>query len=135
MKKTGTKGQSLVEFALTLVLVIFMITMFLDLGRVIYTYLRLSSSVREGARSAIVTKLSTPANVTTVKNRVNTSSGLKLNINDIAVSTTVPASGQSTVTVKALYNFKPATPGLAAFIGNGFQLKSESTMLIAPNYR
>ena len=63
-------AQSLVEFALIIPLLIFMITLFIDVGRAIFTYSELANSVREGTRYAIVHPLETPQEIDDIESIV-----------------------------------------------------------------
>lgn len=47
-------GQDLLEFALTLPILIMLLLMIFDLGRVVYYYSALTNTAREGARTAIL---------------------------------------------------------------------------------
>ena len=78
-------GQSLVEFALIIPILIFMITLFIDVGRAIFTYSELANSVREGTRYAIVHPLETPQDWTDVESIVLHYSPT-LNPDDMAIS-------------------------------------------------
>src|SRR4030067_1490620 len=49
-----TQGQAMLEFALIFPLILLLILMFIELGRVVYYYSALNNAVREGARYAIV---------------------------------------------------------------------------------
>ncbi len=46
------RGQGLVEFALVLPLILLVIIVFIELGRIVYFYSALNNAVREGARYA-----------------------------------------------------------------------------------
>lgn len=48
------RGQSMVEFSLIFPLILLVIIMFVELGRVVYYYSALSNAVREGARFGTV---------------------------------------------------------------------------------
>ena len=48
------RGQSMVEFSLIFPLILLVIIMFIELGRVVYYYSALSNAVREGARFGTV---------------------------------------------------------------------------------
>jgi len=141
-------GQSLVEFALTLPLLLLLVFTFLDLGRAVYYYSAVSNAVREGARFASVTPLdlycaagdtSCDADRTEVQNVVqNYSIAVAIDSSKIEVSEPAPNSGDPPyVTVQATYEFTPITPFLAQIVGSGntITLRSDSTMLQAPYAR
>lgn len=54
LRRASSRGQSLVEFALILPVLMFMLMGFFDLGRVVLAHDALSHSAREAARYAIV---------------------------------------------------------------------------------
>ncbi len=54
VKNATARGQSLVEFALILPILILMLVGVLDFGRAIYAYNTINNAAREGARLAIV---------------------------------------------------------------------------------
>jgi len=54
MSKRRYRGQSLVEFALIIPLVLLLLLGFLDLGRAVFYYSALSNGVREATRAGIV---------------------------------------------------------------------------------
>jgi Flp pilus assembly protein TadG len=126
------RGQSLLEFALIIPLVIFIITLFFDLGRLVYYSSTLNNAVREGARFAI--SRTTTTNDAEVVTRVKTYS-IGMNGNNITVTvdiTTVP----DFVIVTATYSFVPVTPGLKLLLPAGnVPMEAKSTMAIAPRYQ
>lgn len=147
IKQKKSAGQSLVEFALTLPLLLLLVFTFLDLGRAVYYYSAVGNAVREGARYASVTKLdlSQTDDQDEVKAVIqNYSIALAIDPNlitfptpvveDADTSDTVTPDPNDYVTVKATYEFEPITPFLAQIVGSGntITLSSESTMLLAP---
>jgi len=132
---SNEQGQSLVESALTIPLVLLLIFVFLDLGRAIYFYSALANSVREGARFASVTPLNylDVSETNTVEDKViHYSVALDLTYDDVVVART--GADDELVTVSASYNFNPITPFLAQMLssGPGITLNAETTMLLAP---
>lgn len=128
-------GQSLVEFALIIPILIFMITLFIDVGRAIFTYSELANSVREGTRYAIVHPLEIPQDWTDVESIVLHYSPT-LNPDDMAISFPTPEVPDG-ITISATYQFKPITPGLSYLLGStqSITLEAHSTALIAPLYQ
>ena len=140
------KGQSLVESALVIPLVLLLIFTFLDLGRGIYYYSALGNAVREGARFASVTKVINQTEKDKVIDRVSKYSVAvplqpnKVNVvfqdpgSDPPTYSQFPSDGYDYVTVTASYDFTPITPFLAQMLGSGTKitLNAESTMLLAP---
>ena len=126
------KGQSLVETALIIPLLLLLILTFVDLGRAIYYSSAIQNSVREGARYASVHKLT--GDVTEVKDLVkNYSVAVNILDADIVVTPDTYVSGTTKeVTVHASYDFDPITPFLEFMFGGSITLEAESTMLLAP---
>ena len=136
-------GQSLVESALILPLILLLIFTFLDLGRAVYYYSALGNSVREGARFASVTKITNETEKDAVEIRVYSYS---VAVQPTSVDVCFPVPGNPSqcdslpsedfdyVTVTASYIFTPITPFLAQMLGSGttITLDAESTMRLAP---
>ena len=132
-KRRGYTGQSLIETALVIPVVIFMITVFLDLGRAIYYYSALTNAVREGARYAIVQPDLDAATIQDIKDIV-THFSIALDPANLTIVVTPPAEDESDILIEASYAFKAVTPGLDRLLGedDGITLNAESTMQLAP---
>jgi len=138
-KSMKTRGQSLVEMALTLPVLLLLILGFIDLGRAVYYYSALGNAVREGARFA------------SVQRHLDTTDGTQHDNDAIAkvtgYSVAVPIQAANVevdrvddagnldpsglfVMVSASFTFDPVIP----FI-NPITLSSESNMLLAPYAR
>lgn len=150
LKREKFRGQSLVEFGLTLPLLLLLIFTFLDLARAVYYYSAVGNAVREGARYASVTPLDLL--VVDDQNKVKAvvqeySVSLVIEDGNITFPAPVIEDADTTdtetpnpanyVTVRAKYEFKPITPFLAQILGSGntISLSSESTMLLSPYAR
>jgi len=137
------RAQSLVEFALIFPLVIFLITVFFDLGRAIYYFSALNNAVREGTRYAIVNDADPTTNPSYENNVKDTiilyAAGVGINYGNITVIKPVPGppsggGNYSQVTITVTYNFQPVTPGLALVLKGGIiTIKTESSMRAAPS--
>jgi hypothetical protein len=126
------RAQSLVEFALVIPFFILLITVFFDLGRLVYYSSTLNNAVQEGARYAIVR--TTSANDPDVISRVKTYA-IGMNTDDISITVDI-SSLPDFVIVTANYSFTPVTPGLKMVLGAAaIPVKAQSTMVIAPRYR
>lgn len=132
-RKKQPTGQSLVEFALTLPMLILAITFFLDFGRAIYYYGALNNAIREGTRYSVVHPVQSACEINDVVNLVRDRAiGLDLSALNVEV---VPAtSSDPHVTITATYVFRPVTPGLSQILGAGKQitLRSRSVVSVAP---
>ncbi|MBN2045268.1 MAG: pilus assembly protein [Anaerolineales bacterium] len=147
-KLQHSRGQSLVETALAIPILLLLILTFIDLGRAIYYYSALQNAVREGARFASVNNLEDHASETDVVNVV-TGYSIAVDIADSDV-TVVALDGSGAieddvtpivytddtekVTVSASIDFAPITPFLAQMLGSGntITLTAETTMTLSP---
>lgn len=155
-RKLATGGQSLVELALLLPLLILIFMFILDLGRVVYYYSALQNAVREGARYGVVF----PEDITGIEaavqekavglgelDVVNAVHCYPFRIDDTTTdpnrlcceTTPIPACMSvlkpedklmEWVLVEGEFTFAPVTPLMGNFFGEGqsITLKSESTM-------
>ena len=129
--------QSIVEFALIIPIVILAITVFIDLGRVVYSYSALSHAVREGTRFAIVHPPGTVDEQNAIIGVVK-DTAVGLDGDNITVSFPVlPIDPDYIVTIHASYSIAPVTPGLSLILGTGnvIDLETESSMQVAPLYQ
>jgi Flp pilus assembly protein TadG len=114
------RGQSLVEFAIALpVLLLLSVTIF-DFGRVVYYSSAVHNAAREGARYGIVR----PDDVSGIEQAVIVFAiGLGLDGTDVNIELFVPADTQSfpppSITVTVTYDFIPATPLVSNFLPDG----------------
>src|SRR5262245_920972 len=121
-RRRRTRGQSLVEFALILPLLLVFLATVLDLGRIYYANISLLNAAREGAFQASKTPDSyvagQPCNTNTniIVCRVQLESKgsmVEVDENDIAVSCSksgCPLEADSTVTVEVSGQFNLITP-------------------------
>jgi Flp pilus assembly protein TadG len=138
-------GQSLIEMAIILPLAFFLITGFLDLGRVVLYYSSLTNAVREATRYAIVHKdeinaaYNSPTENSLQDKVLEYAIGLSgvpdpLTKEDISVFVVKVNNRFSTVSIEATYTFKPVTPGLKTLFGSveGIDLSVQSKMYVTP---
>jgi Flp pilus assembly protein TadG len=142
-------GQSLVEFALIFPLIFFLTVSFLDLGRAVFYYSSLTNAVREATRYAIVHKdeiiaaYNSPTNNSLQDKVLEYAFGLSdisdpLTKEDIVIIIPEKVNDNfTTVSIKAVYTFKPITPGMKELFGSseGIDLTAQSKMLISPGSR
>lgn len=131
-------GQSLVEFGLSLPLVLFAIFLFLDLGQAIYYYSAVTNAVREGARYSII-HLNDADYETQMKSIVSNYSVAVEIDSDTIVHTPVDEDGDNKpdfIIISASYEFNPVTPMLEKILGLGdgdtITIHSSSSMMLAP---
>jgi len=150
MKKRRHLGQSLIEFALIIPLVLFLLFGFFDLGRAVFYYSSLSNAVREGTRYAIV---DTKSESGPFENNIKFMNDYSFGVPDVNVhpDTACPAAGPCTfsspdgdlvvtitrlditVSITATYTFTPVTPGINLIAPSGITLEVQSTMRISPH--
>jgi Flp pilus assembly protein TadG len=138
----GTFGQSAVEFALVLPLILLLFLLFIDMGRLVYFHSALYNAVREGARYAVVTQFSnsTQRDADIQQKVVGYSIAVPLNSSDVSIwcdrdptNTTENPCGEF-VTVSAQAEIQPVIFFLAWAIGgeDTFNIKAETTMQMTP---
>ena len=139
-------GQSLVEFAIILPLVFFLITGFLDLGRAVFYYSSLTNAVREATRYAIVHKdeinaaFNNPTDNSLQDKVLEYAVGLSgipdpLTKDDISVNIPPKVDNYfTTVSIEVTYLYKPITPGIKELFGSieGIDLTVQSKMHVTP---
>jgi hypothetical protein len=122
-KKERVIGQSLVEFALVLPLLLLFIVMIIDIGRVTYYYSVIYNASREGARQGIVNP----------KREVMVDAAQKLmiglNISNEAIVTEGINPTDKIVKVKITYEFVPVTPLAAQLLGKDKILITSSSAM------
>jgi Flp pilus assembly protein TadG len=125
-------GQSLVEFGLSLPIILLAIFLFLDLGRAVYYYSAVTNSVREGARYSIIHRKD--ADYETQLVSIVTNYSVAVNIDPATITYVDSGDDSEYITISASYEFNPVTPLLAQVLGEGntITIHSSSTMLLAP---
>lgn len=126
-KLKSKKGQSIVEFALLLPLLLLMIAGIIDFGRIMNTYLVANYAAREGVRQAALGQTDTVI-TDTVKGAAST-----LDPDTIQVGITPGKSlrvrgAQTTVTV--IYQIDEITPIINKIIPNPFIINTSTSMRI-----
>jgi Flp pilus assembly protein TadG len=135
------KGQALVEFALVFPLILLIVVVFIDLGRIVYFHSALTNAVREGARYGIVHQYTTNTQRQSdiAQRVVNYAIGMPVNTTDVTVycdqsttNTSIPCS--NVITVHAQISIDPMVPFMAQIIGSGnrFNITAESSMQVTP---
>jgi len=125
-KSKKSKGQSLVETALVLPILLLLLTGIIDFGMLFNNYLVVSNASREGARSAAIG--STDEQISTVVHNVAAS------LDPVRLSVTITpdqVAGRSTgesVAVTVQYEYNMITPIIAALVPGPLELKTSTTM-------
>lgn len=112
------KGQSMVEFAFGLVLLLILIAGIVDVGRALFMYMTLRDAAQEGAIYASTD----PDNAVGIQNRVRYSSNLVQDAwADIGVNvsyTGTHCTGNAITVTVSYPNFPIITPFLGTFLGS-----------------
>ena len=134
-------GQALVEFALVFPLILLIIILFIDLGRIVYFYSALNNAVREGARYAIVNQFPSSAQreLDIRKKVVDYAVTLPIESDEVMIYCDLDQADLNNpcseyVTVSAHMEIDPMAVFLARMIGSGntFNINAESTMQMTP---
>lgn len=124
MKHRKEHGQSVVEFALTLPLLILMLTGLLDFGRAYFVVVMLNDAAAEGA----VYAGAVPDDVDGIKLRVTEAASdalIQIETEDVAVSNSTIVAGAS-ITVSVTYEFAFLTPLINNLFGEGLTLRGQA---------
>jgi len=133
MNRSRQRGQSLVETALVLPVVLILLMGLFDFGRAIFAYNTVAEAARNGARVAIVNQ--TPADICAVAAQRAVGLGLSagcVSPGQVGVSLS-PSSGCTAInclqSVTVTYAFTPLTPIVSAFTGP-ITVNSTSTVAV-----
>ena len=132
--KRLNRGQSLVEFALLLPIMLLIFMMVLDLGRAFYYYSVIQNAAREGARYGIVHYHYVSTSAALETSIIVKAKELVVGIDpaDLMVAPTVPDYPIETgdiLEIEVEYSFSAVTPLVNLFLGNTpIVLSSTSTM-------
>ncbi|NLK86476.1 MAG: pilus assembly protein [Clostridiaceae bacterium] len=123
MKKD--KGQSLVETALILPVLLLLLTGIIDFGLLFNSYLVVSNASREGARHAAV------GNSDAQIRSAAANAAASLDPDRLEIDITPEEADRDTgdsVTVTVRYGYSMATPVIAAFFPETFDVETSTTM-------
>lgn len=125
--RPGDRGQSLVEFALILPVLVLLLMGVFDFGSAVYAYSVVNSAAREGARFAIAHVDDSAAIINRVEDSIT---GLDPNSLEVIVS----HPDATSVRVQVTYTFAPITPLIANVISNDGVLVLSSTATMYTEY-
>lgn len=138
---TDQRGQTLVEFAVVLPIIVLLMLGLFDFGRVVIFSAQLDNASRAGARVAIVNQSDDPSCLGGAKTfkcaAADITAGMGMmatDIDDLVITgsdCTLPSNCSATVTVT--YSFEPITPLVSSFFGP-VGLSSTTTMPIERTY-
>jgi Flp pilus assembly protein TadG len=128
-KKALQHGQSLVEFALILPILLLILIILFDLGRAVYYYSVVHNAAREGARYGIINNESGIGCITPDTAGIESAvlaRAIGLNPDNLSISS---ACDDAKIRVTVSYQFEPVTPLASSFLNGGMiTLKSISSM-------
>ena len=121
------KGQSLIEFAIILPLLLLLLMGILEFGVMLNSYLSINNSAREGARLGIVDGSNSEIKqlITNISPNLN-SENLTVNITPLDGSRT---SGD-TLSVEVIYNYQVTIPIISNILNDVVVLKAQTSMRI-----
>jgi Flp pilus assembly protein TadG len=148
----GEKGQSLVEFAVTAIILLLLLTAIVDFGRALFTYVALRDAAQEGAVYGSIC----PLDASVIAFRARSASSTPVNLNDANIIVTCTYLGDdenssgddrpcgsapypkpgTAIQVTVQYpNFPLAMPFLGGFLGTQtFNLRATVKDTILRNY-
>jgi Flp pilus assembly protein TadG len=120
-KKLAQSGQSLVEFALALTLMMTLVAGAVDLGSAFFSYLAIRDAAEEGALYGSIS--GAPLNTTAIEYRVRQSSTQPVDLTDVSkVTVSVLILNQpcigGLIKVTVTYNYQLTMPLVGAIIGS-----------------
>lgn len=107
------KGQSLVEFALILPLLLLILFGIMDFGRLFHVYLTIDHAGREAARSASIGQNDTVVKKTAVDDAVD----IGLTVDKVVINPSGSRSSGNDVTITITYPITFLTPIVGSIVG------------------
>jgi len=130
MKKPESRGQSILEFALTLPIFLAIVVGVVDVGHAVVARSLLANCAREGARSAIFPQTGDGTVISAVNSQALFLGTIPSSDISISPTTTSARVSGTTVTVTVTYQFHPITPLAREAMGSILTMTSNSTMAI-----
>ena len=132
---TSEGGQSLVELAISLVILLYLLSGAAEFGIALFQYVQLRDAAQEGALYGSINPphdAADSAAVNTIVTRAKSASSSPIDLaNNTDVDVTVTVTGKycegGSITVAASYPHKVFMPFMNKFIGNTINLKAEVT--------
>jgi len=114
------KGQSLVELALALLIILTLLAGAVDFGMAFFSFVALRDAAQEGA---LYGSLDFTANSSGIESRVRQSSSSPVNLSDVSnvtvnFSTTGGACRGQAITVTVSYNYRLSMPLIGSILGS-----------------
>ncbi len=139
--RQSATGQALAEFAIVLPIVVFVIVVFVEMGRAVHAYTTIANAARQGARVAVVNQLTyatecdtsrpiedpADAHWSVVGCTVTAGAALGVDAADVSLSFAAPAGTTLScsptprvgciASVTVVYDFTPVTPLVNVVLG------------------
>jgi Flp pilus assembly protein TadG len=145
-RRRAFRGQAMVEFALLLPVLLLLLVVAIDFGRLFATFVAVNNAAREGAAYAGLhptqftsTDSPDPENVTyRARQEVENPSDTRFTAVTVAAPTCNPApcptvlgtGGGKTIQVTVSTNFRFFTPIISALLGSSLQLNASATAVV-----
>jgi len=113
------KGQSLVEFAISLTIILILLSGAVELGMGLFQYIQLRDAAQEGALFGSVCQ-----DKAKIEKRARTSSSSPINLQDENVFVTIEKTNDKGIRVTLEYNHKVFMPFGSVFAGEYIHLKA-----------
>ncbi len=124
------QGNTLVEFALVVPILLLLVVGTLDLGWAAFAGTTIALAASEGARQAVVRNNSDSVVRTQVQQKAQGLDNLQITINPPGNASSPYRSPGETVSVTVVYTYTPITPLIAVWGGGRIRLSSTSTMRV-----
>ena len=143
--RSVSRGQSMVELALVLPLLAFMLVIAIDFGRIYFSYIQINNAAREGAKYAAqaptdTVSINAAANRETNSQAQSGESALVISapvcknaagtVINCTTATTGGSGAGNTVTLRVAESFSFLTPLINNFWGNNFQMSAAATSTV-----
>ncbi|MGH2581346.1 MAG: TadE/TadG family type IV pilus assembly protein [Anaerolineales bacterium] len=134
--KRSEKGQGLVELAVSFLVLVLILAVAVDLGRVFFSFIALREAAEEGALFASLEPDDSPGGLAAIEDRVRDNSDTPVDLTDTsAVVVDIDFLGDlcagNQVAVTVTYTFNLTMPLLGAIIGTQtFPLAADATSTI-----
>jgi hypothetical protein len=127
------KGQSLVEFALVLPILVVVLFGIVDFGRIFHAYITVDHAGREAARAASVGKTQSQAQSIAVSSAAGidlTKTGASVTVSPAPPSASDPYPSGTDVQIQIIYPFEFVTPLIGNFFINSFTIDDTTVMRV-----
>ena len=122
---SGNRGQTMIEFAFSIPVMLLLIFGLIDFSRAAYTAAVVQWAAQEGARAGIIDLATRDSITQAIEDRL-----VGLDATQAGVTVTQPDA--STVEVNVTYPFEFVTPMIAQLVGSGVLMSGTASMIVQP---